>query len=161
MESNAYSRILSAVREKDQGIATEEESLRSGLGAADMRVRLGIVTQRVPLLISVAGIVQPTGNLRIDERLTKGAMRKVKLTSPCSDYRELTGALSGPVSCPGGTGSPRLGSVTGGELHSENSVIDKADEELLEIDLEVNDQVLVLTEDDQIFYILCKVVNAV
>lgn len=161
MDGNAYSRILQTVRGETKRPAATQEDLQSGLGAADMKVRLGIVTQRAPLKISVAGIEQPTEVLRINERLTEGAKRKVKITSHKSDYKSLSGTLSGPITCPGGHGAPQLGTVDGGELSSKDTTIDEATEEQLEIDLEVGDQVLVLTEDDQVFYIMCKVVKAV
>lgn len=154
-----YTRMLAAMRPVSNS-DTVAEGPRSGLGAADLKARLAIVTSRVPLRVSIAGVEQPTSILRIDERLTKGAKRKVKITSPTADYKALSGSLEGPVACEG-TGSPRLSTVEGGALHSADTVIDKAEEELLEIDLDVGDQVIVLTEDDQTFYIICKVVDAV
>lgn len=161
MDGNPYARIIDVVRGETQEDASARESIQGGVGAAPIKARLGIVTQRVPLKIKVAGIEQPTSVLRINERLVKGAKWKVKITSPTSDYRGLTGQLSGPVSCPGGHGSPQLDAVTGGQLHSTDTTIDQAVTEQLEIDLEAGDQVLVLTEDDQIFYIVMKVVKAV
>ena len=50
---------------------------------------------------------------------------------------------------------------TGGDVHIPDTVIDEATVEQLEIDLEEGDQVLMLTEDDQVFYIVMKVVAAV
>ena len=45
------------------------------------------------------------------------------------------GTLSGPVAC-SERGAPQLGTVTGGQLHSAETVIDEAEHEQLEIDLE-------------------------
>ncbi|HIT31688.1 MAG TPA: hypothetical protein IAC25_02475 [Candidatus Enterenecus stercoripullorum] len=123
--------------------------------------------QKVPLTITVAGVEQPTQALKINERLTRDAEWKVQVTSPDSDYNELSGSLAGPVTCPGGHGSPVLGQVTGGQIQSKDTIIGKdtpsgmATVKQLEVDLDVGDQVLLLTEDDQIFYILMKVVDAV
>lgn len=159
MDGNPYARIVSLI----QGSAGREtpEGEYSGLGAVPVRMRLGKVTQRVPLKVAVAGIEQPTEALRVNERLVKDAKWTVKLKSPRSDYRDLSGKLAGPVDCSGGQGAPKLGTVTGGQLHSGDTLIDEGEVTQLEIDLEVEDKVLLLTEDDQIFYILCKVVQAV
>ena len=161
MEGNPYSRIVSVMRGETGEQTTVGETAAAGLGAVPAKMRMGTVSQRVPLKITVAGIELPTGALRINERLTKGAKQLVKVTSSNSDYRDLSGSLSGPISCSSSYGSPELGAVTAGKLHSADTVIDKATVAQLEIDLDVGDQVLMLTEDDQIFYILMKVVDAV
>lgn len=46
-------------------------------------------------------------------------------------------------------------------MHSPDTVIDEAQVEQLEIDLEAGDEVLLLTQDDQVFYVMMKVVDAV
>ena len=161
MDGNCYSRLVSVMRGEAGEASGSGETAQAGLGAAPCRMRLGIVSQRVPLKIKVAGIEQPTEVLRINERLVKGGKWKVHIKSPDSTYSGLTGQLSGPVACSGGYGSPRLSSVTGGTLHSTGTELKEAVLEQLEIDLEVGDQVLLLTEDDQVFYILMKVVRAV
>lgn len=159
MDGNPYARIVALMQSGAGREAPEGE--HSGLGALPVRMRIGKVVRRVPLEVEVAGIRQPTEGLRINERLVKDAKWKVKLKSPKSDYRQLTGQLAGPVDCPGGQGSPRLGEVTGGQIHSGDTLIDEGEVTQLEIDLEVGDKVLLLTEDDQIFYIVMKVVAAV
>ena len=63
------------------------------------------------------------------------------------------------MTTPHGTGA--LISLTGGQVHSGDTTIDEAVVEQLEIDLEVGDDVLMLTENDQIFYIVMRVVAAV
>lgn len=158
-DGNAYARFIAIGREqaKDQSPAGDSE--QAGLGAAAARMRLGKVVQRVPLKVRVAGQVQPPSALRINERLVKGAKWKTKTISPDSDYNGLTGPISGPVSTPAGQGA--LIELTGGEVHSTDTTIDKATVEQLELDLEVGDEVLLLTEDDQVFYIVMKVVKAV
>ena len=137
------------------------ETAAAGLGAVPAKMRLGIVTQREPLKLRVMGVEQPTQALRINERLTCGAKRRVKVTSSHGRMEGLQGTLDGPISCSGGQGNPNLGRVTGGKLTSNDLEVDKATEEQLELDLDVDDQVLLLTEDDQLFYVLMKVVKAV
>lgn len=161
MAGDTYSRIVSVIRGESSERNRAGDSQNAGLGASPVRMRLGVVTQRVPLEVRIAGIEQPTEVFYINERLARGAIWKAKIGSPASDYRGLSGALGGPVSCAGGCGSPRLGSVETGALHSEDSVLDEATVEQLEIDLQVDDQVLLLTEDDQVFFIIMKVVRAV
>lgn len=156
-----YARMLEVLRGESSEASKTGETIHAGLGARPAKMRLGEVTQQVPLRIKVMGIEQPTEVLRINERLVKGATWKAKVTSPNSDYNGLTGTLSGPVNCSGGHGSPKLGEVTGGNIHSTDTTIDEAVMEQLEIDLEVGDQVLLLTEDDQVFFIMMKVVRAV
>lgn len=165
MDGNPYARMLSVIRSESADNAEHSGGTQGGLGTLPCRMRLGRVTQRVPLKVSVAGLEQPTEALRINERLTSDAEWKVKITSKDSDYRALSGVLSGPISCGGEGCSPQLGQVTGGQLHSEDARIGSEDSpavtKQLEIDLDVDDLVLLLTEDDQLFFIVMKVVNAV
>lgn len=156
MGGNPYRTILGLIRAESSELAETGETAAAGIGAGPAKMRLGEVTQRVPLKIKVAGIEQPTEVLRINERLVKGAKWKTRITSPKSDYKSLTGKLSGPVTCGGA-----LSDVTSGQLHSASTTIDEAAVEQLEIDLEVGDEVLLLTTDDQVFFILMKVVKAV
>lgn len=159
MDGNPYARLVALVRDQAADATPTGDSRQAGLGAAPARMRLGKVLQRVPLKVQVAGLPQPAGVLRINERLTKGAAWKTKTTSPSSDYNRLTGPIAGPVSTPHGTGA--LIAFTDGEVHSGDTTIDEATVEQLEIDLEVGDEVLLLTEDDQVFFIVMKVVKAV
>lgn len=165
MDGNPYARMLSVIRSESTDEAEHRGGTQGGLGVLPCRMRLGKVTQRSPLKVSVAGLEQPTEALRINERLTADAEWKVTITSPDSDYNALSGTLSGPVSCGGDGCAPQLGTVTGGQLHSENTRIgsktDPAVTKQIEIDLDVGDLVLLLTEDDQLFFIVMKVVNAV
>lgn len=128
MEGNPYSRMVAVFRGEASDQNRTGDTSEAGLGALPAKMRLGVVTQEVPLKIRVMGIEQPTEVLRVNECLTKGAKRETKITINESGY---------------------------------NTVFDDAEIEQMKIDLEVDDQVLLLTEDDQIFYILMKVVKAV
>ena len=130
-----------------------------GLGAAPVQMRLGRVTGTAPLTVNVAGTNMPPSALRVNERLVKGAKWKARITSPNSDFKGLTGPVSGPVSTPDGQGS--LIELTDGSVHSPDVTIDGAAVEQLELDLGKGDEVLLLTQDDQVFYIIMKVVKAV
>lgn len=159
MDGNPYARLIALTREQGADAAPAGDSAQAGLGAAPARMRLGTVVTAAPLKVRVAGIVQPPSALRLNERLAAGAKWKTKTVSPDSDYCALTGPVSGPVNTPAGQGS--LISITAGQVHSGDTTIDKAVVKQLEIDLEPDDTVLMLTEDDQIFYIVMKVVKAV
>lgn len=159
MDGDPYARFVALGRDVSADANPAGDSAQAGVGAAPARMRLGRVIQRVPLKVSTAGISLPTKALRINERLVKGAKWNAKATSPNSDYNGLTGPIEGPVTTPHGTGA--LISLTGGQVHSGDTTIDEAVVEQLEIDLEVGDDVLMLTEDDQLFYLIMKVVDAV
>ena len=159
LEENPFARFLAMVQEQSANTGPAGDSAQAGLGAAPARMRLGRVVSAAPLTVRVAGIVQPTKALRINERLVKGARWKTKTTSPNSDYNGLTGPIEGPVSTPHGVGA--LVELTDGRVHSPDTVIDEAQVEQLEIDLEAGDEVLLLTQDDQVFYVMMKVVDAV
>ena len=152
MDGNPYARLIALTRE--QGADAAPAPVKPG---QDMT--LETVVTAAPLTVQVAGIVQPSSALRLNERLAAGAKWKTKTVSPDSDYNALAGPISGPVSTPAGQGS--LVSLTAGQVHSGGTTIDKAVVEQLEIDLEPGDTVLLLTQDDQVFYIVMKVVKAV
>lgn len=158
-DGDPYARFLAISQAQASDAGPTGDSQQAGLGAAPARMRLGTVLTAAPLTVRVAGIPQPTKALRINERLAKGAKWKTKTTSPNSDYNGLIGPISGPVSTPHGTGE--LIEFTAGEVHSTDTTIDEAVVEQLEIDLKAGDEVLLLTEDDQVFYIVMKVVKAV
>lgn len=159
MDGNPYASMVGLMRGQGAEYGPAGDSAHAGTGAASARMRLGRVVTAAPLTVRVAGIVQPTKALRINERLVKGAKWKTKTTSPDSDYNGLTGPISGPVSTPHGTGA--LIELTAGQVHSTETIVDEATVEQLKIDLEPGDEVLLLTEDDQVFYIVMKVVDAV
>lgn len=159
MDGDPYARFVALGRSVSADAMPAGDSQQAGTGAAPARMRLGEVVSRVPLKVKVAGLNQPTEVLKINERLVKGAKWKTKTTSPDSDIKDFTGPISGPVQGVHGIGA--LIEFTGGEVHIPDTIIDEATVEQLEIDLEVGDEVLMLTEDDQVFYIIMKVVDAV
>ena len=142
MDGDPYAGLIALMRGQGEDANPAGDSRQAGMGATPARLRLGTVVSTAPLKVRTAGLVQPPSALRINERLVKGAKWKTKTTSPDSDYRGLSGAVTGQV-------------------HSTDTVIDKATVEQLELDLEVGDEVLLLTQDDQVFYIIMKVARAV
>ncbi len=158
-DGNPYARFVALARGVSADSMPAGDSEQAGTGAAPARMRLGEVISKEPLKVKVAGLNQPTEALKINERLVKGAKWKTKTTSPNSDIRDFTGPISGPVQGVHGIGS--LIEFTGGDVHIPDTTIDEATVEQLELDLEVGDTVLLLTEDDQVFYIIMKVVDAV
>ena len=159
MDGDPYAGLVALIRGQSADTTPAGDSAQAGTGAAPARMRLGEVVSKEPLKVKVAGLIQPTEVLKINERLVKGAKWKTKTTSPNSDYNILTGPISGPVQGVHGIGA--LIELTDGYVHSEDTTIDEATVEQLELDLEVGDEVLLLTEDDQVFYIIMKVVDAV
>ena len=158
MDGNPYAGLVALIREQGADANPVGDSAKAGLGAAPARMRLGTVVSTAPLKVRAAGLVQPPSALRINERLVKGARWKTRTTSPNSDIKDFTGPISGPVQGVHGIGS--LIEFTGGEVHLPDTVIDEATVEQLELDLAVGDTVLLLTEDDQEYYIVMKVVGA-
>ena len=159
MDSDPYAGLVALMRGQALDTNPAGDSRQAGVGAVPVRMRFGTVESVAPLRVKVAGKTMPTEILKINERLVKGARWRTKTTSPNSDYNTITGPISGPVDTPHGTGA--LVCFTDGEVHSADTTIDEATVEQLEIDLEVGDAVLLLTEDDQVFYIIMKVVDAV
>lgn len=176
---NPYARMVAVMRGEAgehsasrSGLSGDQaagETNQAGLGAGPVKMRLGTVVQRKPLEIMVAGTRQPAEVFKINERLTKGAKWKTKITAPVDVLEDparrpsasffgptgVYGPVTGPVS-PSGT----LTAINNGSLKVDDVIIDQTEHEQLEIDLEEGDTVLLLTEDDQIFYILMKVVDA-
>lgn len=108
-----------------------EHMSRRGPGAPGIRV--GTVLEASPLRVNVAGTVQ-SGNIWIAAELLAGASRSVSLSGSVSVSDTLT-PVSGPVS----------GTVTAEASGSA---------------LRPGDEVLLLSPDDQVFYLICKVVRA-
>lgn len=159
MDGDPYARFVALARNVSADAMPAGDSQQAGLGAVSARMRLGRVVQTEPLTVRVAGMDMPPSALRVNERLVKGARWKTKTTSPNSDYNGLTGPIEGPVITPHGTGA--LVELTDGQVHSTDTTVDEAVVEQLELDLEPGDEVLLLTQDDQIFYIIMKVARAV
>lgn len=177
---NAYARMVSVIRGESVELGPTGETDEAGLGAGPVKMRLGKVTQRKPLKIKVAGIEQPTEALKINERLTRDAKWKMELKAPVEISEEeekspegisgdpamvqtrVTGPIEGPVDCPAPGCAPKLRELTNGTVTTHDKLeVFQILAKQLEIDLDVGDKVLLLTEDDQVFYIICKVVDAV
>lgn len=161
-DGNPYARMVSLVR---------NEAGETG-GVGPVKMLLGTVANREPLEIIVAGTRQPAEALRVNERLTKGARWKAKITAPVDvlndqarrpsgTFADVHGPVSGVLACPGEGCAPELTGITGGTLYSNDILIDQTEQEQLELDLEKGDTLLLLTEDDQVFYVVMKVVSAV
>ncbi len=109
-------------------------------GAGGLRVRLGTVLAASPLKIDVAGTTQEAERFYIADRLRKGHGETVALRGG-----------SGGFSANGHTHAVTLDAGTlqigGAELVLDSPV------------LRAGDLVLLLTEDDQTFYLLDKVVR--
>lgn len=159
MDGDPYAGLIALMRGQGEDANPAGDSRQAGMGATPARLRLGTVVSTAPLKVRTAGLVQPPSALRINERLVKGARWKTRTTSPNSDIKDFTGPISGPVQGVHGIGS--LIEFTGGEVHIPDTVVDEAAVEQLELDLDAGDTVLLLTEDDQMFYIIMKVVDAV
>ncbi len=113
------------------------------LNANGMKSYLGKVLSADPLSVSVAGTVQSADHFYINEALCKGHKEKAKLEG---SY-EGTGLA---CSCTGGYNAPTIS----GQMKAE------VEEEVLEPVLQVGDLVVCLSADDQIFYLICRVVKA-
>lgn len=142
-DGNPYARMAALMHDE----AGQTSTARSAI------LRLGTVVQQKPLEVTTAGVRLPVEALRINERLAKGAKWKTKLTAPVD-------VLDDPARLPAGAFT-RVKDVMGSTVYNDEVSIDQAEQEQLEIDLETGDTVLLLTEDDQVFYILMKVVDAV
>lgn len=147
---DAYDKIYGAMRAAGAQAAAE--------GA--VRLRLGEVLSPLPLKIDVAGTVQEAERIRICRSLTAGSACRASLKGTGLTTGEVSGPVTGAVSC-GGHGSPRLTAVTGGTLSAETARVDDLTLTRLELGLEAGDTVLLLTDDDQIFYLIDKVVQAI
>lgn len=132
MDQDPYSSLIDLGRRMaSDPPLTLEETSAKEEGAA-ARLREGKVKSVKPLTVTAAGLTLPTKSLRVNERLTKGAKWRFKIKSKQQDFRAGT-----------------------------SDTVEDAQAEQLELDLEQGDRVLMLTMDDQTFYILMKVVDAV
>lgn len=132
MDQDPYSRFVDLGRRMAADPPLNLEETSAKEEGAAVRLRVGKVKSVKPLTVNAAGLTLPTESLRVNERLTKGAKWRVKLKSKQPDFRSST-----------------------------SGTVEDAEAEQLELDLEKDDRVLLLTQDDQIFYIVMKVVDAV
>ncbi len=147
---NAYDAIYSAMRTAGAEAAS----------AGAVRLRLGEVLSPLPLKIDVAGTVQEAERIKICRGLTVGSTCHASLTGTGQTSGGVSGPVSGSVAC-GGHGSPALTAITGGMLSAETVSVADLTLTRAEIGLKAGDIVLLLTDDDQTFYLVDKVVQAV
>lgn len=131
MKENPYSAIAGLIAEAGRP---------KGL-AKPIRLRLGTVLSAAPLKVDVAGTTQEAERFYISHRLLDGHEEKVSLKGG-----------SGGFDANGGTHRVAL---VPGTLTVEEAAMRQAGPVL-----KPKDEVLLLTEDDQYFYLIDKVVKA-
>jgi hypothetical protein len=122
-----------------------QEAVPSG----NARLRRGTVLSSAPLKIDVAGTAQEAERFWICDRLRKGHSEKVSLAGSGT-----SGSLSVSASC-------AYGSHDSMEIKNGTLNIASATAALTEPVLKAGDEVLLLTADDQMFYILDRVVRCI
>lgn len=138
MEGNAYSELADMINEAGRP--------KGPVGPAHLR--LGTVLTADPLKVDVAGTIQEADRFYISHRLVKGHQELLELEAD-----GVNGDLSIHASC--GYGSHSSMSVHSGTLNTPHCLATQA-----EPVLKPGDEVLLLTEDDQVFYLMDKVVKA-
>lgn len=108
----------------------------TGLKLSPMELYVGNVTSVDPLLINCAGIQLDREDLKINKDILKGTKRKVKINAD-----EVIGNVK---------------TEHGGSLDSFNMAEGRV--ENIEDKFEVGSQVVLLTQDNQKFILLCEVV---
>ena len=138
MRENPYSEIAGLMREaaEPKGPMGPIHLLRGAVLSAD------------PLKVEVAGTIQEVERFYISHRLVQGHQELLELA--CTG---VNGSLSIQASC--GYGSHSSMSVHSGTLSTPHCTATQA-----EPVLKPGDEVLLLTEDDQTFYLIDKVVKA-
>ena len=157
MDGDPYSRMISVMRNESAGQSDAGGAAQAELGSGPARMRLGRVVGLDPLQIRVAGMNLPASAFKINERLTDGSTWMMELASENSLYAGLKGTLACPCPLDSGGGGHQVG---GGSLASDSTIIREATATQLGLALALGDELLLLTEDDQRFYILMKVVSA-
>lgn len=143
---DAYDTIYSAMRNAGAQAASE--------GA--VRLRLGEVLSASPLKLDVAGTVQEAERIRLCHSLTVGStcrasLRGIGLTA---------GDIPGPVTYEEGV-LTQGAKVMEGTLSARSVEVEDLTLTRLELGLKAGDVVLLLTDDDQTFYLIDKVVQAI
>lgn len=131
MDENPYTRLAELMRRMAADPPLDLRETSANAEGAAVRLREGKVVSVQPLCVQVAGQKIPAKELKINERLTKDAKWRVRIESKSTDFRSST-----------------------------SDTVEDAKIEQLELDLEKGDKVLLLTSDDQLFYIIMKVVDA-
>jgi len=118
-------------------------------------IRLGKVLSADPLKVDVAGTIQEGERIYICHRLVKEHWELLRLDCTDTEAR-FTFSLSCPhIENPHGNHSEDPASFTAGTLKTPHCIATQA-----EPVLKPEDEVLLLTEDDQIFFLIDKVVKA-
>lgn len=125
---------------------TMREAGKEGIPAGNARLLHGTVLSAAPLKIDVAGTVQEAERFYISDRLVSGHAEKLTVSGS-----SVSGALDIFASC--GNGSHSSMTISGGTV-ALNAVATQDGPVL-----KAGDEVLLLTADDQTFYILDKVVS--
>lgn len=139
MREDPYSELAGLMREAAQP--------QGPVGSAHLR--LGTVISADPLKVDVAGTSQEAARFYISHRLVKEHQELLRL-----DCTGVTEQFSLTASCPL-SAHPGWPGSSSGTLNTPNCVATQA-----EPVLKPGDEVLLLTEDDQIFFIIDKVVKA-
>jgi len=140
MQEDTYSELVSLMREAG--------APKSPVGPA--HIRLGKVLSADPLRLDVAGTIQEAERIYISHRLVKEHRELLRL-----DCTGVTAGFALSASCPRSAHSGSAASATAGTLTTPRCAAVQA-----EPVLKPGDEVLLLTEDDQIFFLIDKVVKA-
>lgn len=145
MRGDAYSELA--------GMITEAGQPKGPVGPAHLR--LGTVLAADPLKVDVAGTIQEADRFYISHRLVKEHWELLRL-----ECENVSQSFSFSSECPhienphgDHQGDPARAS--GGTLNTPHCTATQA-----EPVLKPGDEVLLLTEDDQVFYLMDKVVKA-
>ncbi len=142
---DAYDAIYSAMRTAGAQAAAE--------GA--VRLRLGTVLSASPLKLDVAGTIQEVERIKICRGLTAGSACRASLQGT----GQTAGGVSGPVTYRK-NGLIQSAEVVEGTLSAQSVEVADLTLTRLELGLKAGDVVLLLTDDDQTFYLIDKVVQA-
>lgn len=141
MEEDVYSEIVSVMRE-----AGRSEDL-----ANPVHLMRGTVLAAAPLKVDVAGTIQEAARFYISHRLVQEHQELLRL-----DCIEVTSHFALTASCSKSAHSGSSATAGDGTLHTPHCVATQAEPVLKQ-----GDEVLLLTEDNQTFYIIDKVVKAI
>lgn len=139
MRENPYSELAGLIREAGQPQGP----------VGPVHLRLGTVLAADPLKVDVAGTNQEAARFYISHRLVKEHWELLRL-----DCTSVSEQFNLSVPCPLSAHSGDPGSSSG-TLNTPHCVATQA-----EPVLKPGDEVLLLTEDDQIFFVIDKVVKA-
>lgn len=140
MREDPYSEIVGLMRTAGQPSGP--------VGPAHLR--LGTVLSAAPLRVDVAGTIQEADRFYISHRLVQGHQELLGL-----DCTGVTAGFLLSVSCPISAHSGSSAVSKAGTMHTPHCTAIQAEPVLKE-----GDEVLLLTEDDQWFYLIDKVVKA-